>query len=84
MLSTLSVILQHESFNKKSLIRWSSVNKSQNYIIHLELSYVFILMRFLLPKRLKKDVISCDWMANVGDLDLVILAQHKPAGRWLG
>lgn len=41
-------------------------------------------MRSHLPKRLKKDVSSCDWMANVGPLDLVILAQHMSAGCWPG
>lgn len=34
---------------------------------------LFCLMEFHLPKRLKKAAISCDWMTNVGALDLVIL-----------
>lgn len=42
-------------------------------------------MRFHLPKRLKKDVSSCDRMANIGALDLVILAQDMSyAGCWPG
>lgn len=45
---------------------------------------LFYLMEFHLPKRLKKAAISCEWMTNVGALDLVILLLHKSVGRWLG
>lgn len=91
---TLSVILQQQSIHKKSWMRSSSA--TQHYLsfakFFLELKNILPRCFWMktcffdgvvyIPKRPKKDAISCGWMTTVGDL--VILVQYILYRRWFG